>query len=648
MNLNQILTYLLSSGRLDAIVGLPLIPRVNGPDIFLTECPPGCTSYVLLDFQAESVFSPLDPNAISLSQLPPAVQDLLLRDGEGRFNVKSLSCDIVMNYLHFACKRFGIHAESSTTIVSSQVSAEALEWFTVFWGWLSSWILRKELYQSLASLPSLPTSVDSLQCPRDGVFLSVPDDNLRRLLQKIGIPFIFHSTDLAVRTYLQEQGSTRQTSNVPDLLHHVHPNNVASLDASQIVQLRDHLIVSSDGLRDNDREKLRSLPIFRRLRPCAAEQGKNSVASGLENIADNEDILCVPNHVDLPLIDRVFYISDSDLQLAALLKPDIRPLSEVELLQKAVENFPAQPEEWQYRFLSRMWDIRQEIPPRLLDDLRRCQFILADNGVFYSPAHIFDPASPVAELLLPNDHRLPPPRMSESFVDAMRRLDLLNVELTIDLCQERMQFVAGQRLAAEDIIIMAEKLLLAMERQSMDYSALCDDINHLAWLPTDQGLFRPGDCRDNRDASLCKDVLPLLTGGREVQSQPLRKVFGWDARVPLSVIVKRFKHILADDHNHSGSASDLCRLIPEFGFHLDAGKLDDSIVQELKEYTKDKSWIPISGSSHDLSPAMFAVFDAKHYSPGFHRIRTSLAKDPGSKIFLEIMGCTQLYVEFHQ
>jgi hypothetical protein len=441
-----------------------------------------------------------------------------------------------------------------------------------------------------------------------------------------------------MRKYLQENYVIKSVSSGSDLLEHIQPHAIASLSEEQFRCLRNQLLVSCVGLQHTHRDKLRILPVFPRLIPGVVSQHRNTIVSR-ECIPVEANIKCIHQLALLPMIPHTFFTAD--LHLTRLVCPDVEQLSEIDVLRIAVENFPTQPKELQLAFLSRLDEIRRDIPDSLIEDLKERVFVPSVNGSLQAPTEIYDPESDVAELLLPGDARLP--RLSsqedESFVEALRKLRLLNNSFTAPLARERIIFVSKHRSTRTGVNSLAEKLLDMMDSQRIDYNAIGESIG-LHWLPTNRGLCDPEGCRDKRDESLCKDVLPLLTGNREIHSEDLRGALGWDQKIPLRIVVQQFKHVLSNVVRLPSTSSDLQKLIHEIGTR--STELDGETILELKRHSADSSWIPTSGTK-ELSPTRFAVFSLHDHLPVFLQVKKSLVNDSGSKRFLELMGCTTRY-----
>lgn len=630
VEIDLIAIYLASSAEISALLDLPLMPPIAGNRVSLRSSSIGCTTYVLLDDEAKHLFGRWDDQAIALGQLPEVIQTILLQQPEGSLNIRRLSCDIVTSYLATAFQRFDI---SSATAHEAQIPTQAVEWFNAFWIWVASWTFRKSLYPSISSLALLPTAKGGLQLPCLGIFSAEPISTLQPLLQTVGVPFTHPSANERVRTYLRERGIIKSISNIPDLLNHLRPEDVSSLGEAGVSRLRAHLVSAHTRLNDTEKDKLRRLPIFQRLDPSTDARDETSSVKSVEH-ASGYELKCVPEGPRLPMIPNVFYTPD--LSLARLIHPSIQTLSEVQTITLAISHFPSQPRELQLLFLRRINEVRGEIPQRVLEVLRSTTFVPTASGILGSPANLIDPRSEVAELFLPKNAQHPDvsTKLRKKIVEALQVLGFLNDKLTVEMARERITFIARGNAQGSQI---AEKLLDILETQPFDLRLLEGSVGY-AWLPTEAGLCPPSQCRDKRDELLCKGVLPLLKRGREIRSSRLRKVFGWDQNVQLSVVIERFKQVVATDVENNHRKNDLRSLICEFGSRVTA--IDNASLLELQNCVEGQLWIPVSGSG-GLVSTVSGVFLLEGSLPVFRRISSSLANNFGTKTFLKLMGCTE-------
>jgi hypothetical protein len=93
-----LLEYLLSTDNVLNICGLPLIPHCKWQEGGDIQCQ-GDPLYTMLTRSEFNIFGPCDDLAIPLHQLPPHVEDILLKLGPSSINVQRLSVPRIVEYL---------------------------------------------------------------------------------------------------------------------------------------------------------------------------------------------------------------------------------------------------------------------------------------------------------------------------------------------------------------------------------------------------------------------------------------------------------------------------------------------------------------------------------------------------------------------
>ncbi|KAI1789348.1 hypothetical protein LXA43DRAFT_1062972 [Ganoderma leucocontextum] len=208
---------------------------------------------------------------------------------------------------------------------------------------------------------------------------------------------------------------------------------------------------------------------------------------------------------------------------------------------------------------------------------------------------------------------------------ALASLRLLRQDLDVEYVKARIIRVAEFPALSKQGLELARRLFSTMDRTWFDYCNVRYD-RDLAWIPTNEGLRRPRDCRDEMHSMLCDRVMPILDTGM-VQSTFLRKMLGWD-----------------EPSHSSGRACQSPRAHPvqdvltgEFGRcfkEATSAQLDDIAV-----VARQAPWVLTS--TGELQLPAFAVFTLRGRLRGFSQISLELARRAGVKECLIHMGCNQ-------
>lgn len=266
--LERILSYLLSTNDLTLIAELPLIRLVNGTYVALDTATKDGPVHTLLTSGDMKVWWNCDGNAIDTTQLPSTAADLLIQMGPVILNVKTLTCNRVVEYLRTSLVAFGLDLDASS--FAAQVPDSVIDWLSSFWIWLGSWQLRSELYSTIRNLHLVPTSRNTLVTPGHGVFTKCDGVSTitAEALEGFGIAFLHFRAD-GVRLPLEEQSLLKSVTNGHHLIDSISLDCAYTIGSIAADGLRDHLITclidssrQSGRLNADQRYKLRSLPIY--------------------------------------------------------------------------------------------------------------------------------------------------------------------------------------------------------------------------------------------------------------------------------------------------------------------------------------------------------------------------------------------------
>jgi sacsin len=407
-------------------------------------------------------------------------------------------------------------------------------------------------------------------------------------------------------------------------------------------------------LDENQRRKLRSLPIFPLLTPStvvASEKSPKVLSAfklpslhrktksvslpNLGHIVEGATVLGIPsaNSVLLPVANDVVYLDGAHVDLALLpqLAPSNSiPLSNIDILTLALEHFSLQSKNLQAAFLDHMVRNRDALPLSLLKSLQKVVFVPVLDGTLQSPEHVIDPTrSDLVAIFSENPDRIPKTLADDLLIlRHLRSLGLLTATLTVNIVTERIKFISSRSPLVETRLL-ATQLLTMLYTSALDCTSL-EIPQEAKWLPTARGLVGRGECFDvAQQPELFDEVVPVLD--RTMKLTPsLRTALGWDQPISMPILKNQLRAVLRSGH---ASTLKLDCLIKEFS----ARTLSEEDITELTSITFGRAWILIP--PNHLAPTNYAVFSSTFGLTGFHRIPITV--QPHVQKFLERMGCTE-------
>ncbi|KAF8131271.1 hypothetical protein K438DRAFT_1739837, partial [Mycena galopus ATCC 62051] len=650
-----LLQYLLQTNRLEYVLGLPLIPLVNGE--WLAPVRSGAAPAHTMFNQAEyDVFKSLDDSAVCLPSIPVHLRDLFRHTST--LNISILSPEKVASYLQSSPLGFDLSQHHEGKLDDAIVA-----WLTAFWEWIGIWSARDLLFPQIHALCIVPTRT-GLESPVVGVFSELgADPILVSIFRGLGLAFLHPAFSADARQGLAHYPLVlKGLSDIHLVLDRIKFGQDLRLEKDAAYALSKHVLdcvlqtCQQRPLDESQRQKLRSLPIFTLLTPSVVTVPEKSpkVLSGfklpllhrksksvslpnLDHIAEGATVLGVPSGttVLLPVASGVVFLDGSNVDLALLpqLAPsNSSPLSNADILQVALDYFSLQSKNLQSGFLDYMVRNRDALPPALLKFLHTVVFIPVLDGTLQSPAHVIDPTKPdLVAIYSESKDRIPTMQADDILIlRHLRALRLLTATLTVDLVAERIQFISCRSTSLESRLL-ATQLLSMLHTSAMDCTSLAIPIE-AKWLPTASGLVGRGECFDAvQQPELFDEVVPVLD--RDVKLSPsLRTALGWDQPISMSILLAQLRAIIRSGH---ASTLKLECLIKEFS----ARQLTDAEVAELTSITFGRAWIPIA--SNRLVSTNYAVFASTFGLAGFYQIPFSLADQPHIRGFLQRMGCTE-------
>ncbi|KAJ6510488.1 hypothetical protein C8R45DRAFT_1088650 [Mycena sanguinolenta] len=649
-----LLEYLLQTKRLEYLLGLPLIPLVNG---FMAPVRRGAAPDHTMLSQVEcDVFKTLDESAVSLPSIPAYLRDLF-RDSSA-LNISILSPEKVVSYLQsspLGCDFSQRH--------EGKLDDAVVAWLTAFWAWLGTWPAHDLLFPRIHNLYVVPTRT-GLESPEVGVFSELGADTaLVSIFRSLGLAFLHPTFSADARKGLAHYPLVlKGLSDIHLVLDRIRVAQNLQLEKDEAYTLSKHVLdcvlqtCQQRPLDENQRHKLRSLPIFPLLTPSVIvmpekspralsgfrlpslhKKSKSVSLPNLDRIGEGVTVLGIPSNTiaPLPVAAGVVYLDGANTNLALLpqLAPSSNsPLSSADILALALEHFSLQSKSMQAKFLDFMVQNHNTLPPALSKSLQTVPFIPVLDGTLQSPAHVIDPAKPeLVAIYSESKDRIPTMQADDMLVlRHLRSLKLLTATLTLDLVAERIQFISS-RSASTESRLLTTQLLSMLYVSSLDCTSLEIPLE-AKWLPTATGLVGRGECLDAASQpELFDEVVPVLV--RDIKlSQSLRAALGWDQPIPTSILLGQLRAIIRSGH---ASTLKLDCLIKEFS----ARTLGEADHIELSSITTGKPWIPIA--SNRLASTNYAVFASTFGLAGFYQIPFSLADQPHVRSFLLRMGCTE-------
>jgi len=626
-----LLDYLLSTGEVGNIIGIPLIEQVNGSVIALSQKMDTSPNHVLLEEQDQIVFCQFDPQAISIAAVDLPDTTIQLLKSTTLLNVESMGVHHVLSYIDQALYYYFGPPPGTSSIVSDQY----VHWVSGFFEWLLCSSLEKILCGHLCNQSLLPVNSGQLKSISSGVFSSKYthiSDGPVQVLQDIGLSCLDPGISVLAQKYLDP--FLKSLNNPHDVFTSLPPL-YQGLSDLEICSLQDYILSHKWAVQKDQAVVaiLRTLPIFQHMVPSNTSflGSGGSVTNYLiewSSIPDGVDIRVVaPSITLLPVLPNTFFTSQ--LPLVQIVDQALEIKSTFDILQLVIDHFQPQSLDLQSKFLKQLSIMH--IPSTSLSSLQSIPFVLGADGQFYAPQMLVDPTSRLANLLPPNSPHLPlyQGALQQEMVDNLRSLSLLPKTLTMDIFQE----IVGVIVDNKDTQL-STLLLDFLDDDTMSWS-MPDLLLDSSWLDTTDGLSPPAGSHDHHFAELCNHVLPLPKRVKKIQSQKLLHALCWNTPPALQVIVTQFKALVIEGNP---SCPELFPVTSFLGSHLE--ELSRSgCLQELEQFTKGKNWVPTNGSI--LTSTTFAIFRQDLIIPPFKQVISLFADNGDVRSFLQAMGCME-------
>ena len=621
------LDFLLSTGRVGNIVGIPLIEQVDGSIISLSQRTSTSPNHVLLEQQDQVVFSQFDPQAIPITTLPSAAAQYL--KSTALLDIETLKAGHIMNYIKCAHSHFG-----SLTGTPSGISDQYIDWVSRLFEWIHYSPLENALHSQLHDCPLLPVSSGQLKAISSGVFSpkhAPTSDGLVQFLQSLGIPFLHPGTSTLAQKYLDLY--LKSLDNPHQVLTSLPPLN-QKLSSPNVHSLQGYILSHKYAIQEDQTilAILRRLSIYNHMDPTQPPLAQSSTSTtnyltDWSSIPDGVEIRVVaPSITLLPILPNTFFTSQ--LPPVQILDQTLKVTSTVDIFELAIHTFQSQPPDLQARFLEQL--ATMYIPSSSISCLGSIPFMLGADGQFHAPQALVDPTGKLADLLSPDSPHLPQYKttLQHRMVNSLQSLSLLPNILTVEIFQEIANIITNKQDTQ-----LSNSLLDFLDDDTTSWS-ISDLLNH-PWLDTTAGLSSPANSHDHRFAELCNRALPLPRRVRRIQSQRLLHALHWDTPPALQVVITQFKALVKEGRP---SCPELLPVISFLGSHLKELSTG-GYLQELGQFIKGRSWVPTHGPK--LAPTMFAIFRQDLAINPFKHITSQFADDRDARSFLQEMGCME-------
>ena len=625
-----LLEYLLSTGKVENIIGIPLVQQVDGSVIALSQRADKSPNHILLEELDQVVFHQFDPQSIPITRTNLPTTAIQLLKSTTILDVELLNTSHVIEYVNHALNHFGpfIGAPSS-------VSGQYIDWISKFFEWLQCSPLEGTLCDCLHKYSLLPVNGGQLKPISSSVFSpnhTHVNGELVQVLQHLGLSFLHPGISASAQKYLDPH---LKSLNNPLHVFTSLPPLQQGLSDPDIYSLQDY-ILSHNWTIQRDQAILgilRTLPIYKRMVPANPSlcQSSNSMTNYLtewSNIPNDTVVRVVaPDTTLLPIVPNTFFTSE--LSLVQVLDQELRVTSNLQVFQLVIHNFQSQPPELQAKFLEQL--STTHIPSTSLLHLKSTPFILCADEKFHTPQMLVDPIHRLAKLLPLNSPHLPQYQttIQQRMIDSLRSLSLLPNTLTMEIFQEVTSIIIEKQDTQ-----LSNLLLNFLDDGTISWSIPNLLLDH-PWLNTTNGLLPPASSHDHHFAKLCNRVLPLPKVVKRIQSQKLLHALCWDKPPALQVVVTQFEALVSEGNS---SCPELFTVTSFLGSRL--GELSRSgHLQGLKQFVQGKSWVPTSGST--LTSTAFAIFRQDLVIHPFKHIISIFADNMNARSFLQAMGCTE-------
>jgi hypothetical protein len=475
-------------------------------------------------------------------------------------------------------------------------------------------------------------------------------EDAKDVLSTVGVAIASDSLCPETQSFLITAGMLSAIGDVQHILNGIDHSSVQGLNQSEVAVLRTHLLGAaryhqSDAITQQQREKLRSLPLFITLGrgedhttvQCHGSMGNNTIFVK----ADPHNIVIPDTNQNLSFIDMNDAMNQT---LVMLVDPNCNneAKSDIAFLEWSISLLEGQHDlnvktALAHCALRRFSDLSNHAK----EQLHSCRFITAGDGSIRAPNEIIniDETCPLVSLFDSSEDAWPIGEFSNHrpIYNLLRTHGLLLADLTPQIIVDRLMHLHNSTR-----VDRARALLKLLELASEDVLRSTDVVARLrdqVWIPiANDRLVGAGMARHKRNQSAFDKVLEAI----DVQNEHLIEALGWNAALPFDVVREQIRLILLSWNSdpprpRERRMKDLLRYI---ACRLAEGSFTASHIQILRTDVGDSPWIPIDGQ---LYPTRLSVRCRGRIGAPFVDIPRNWC-DGNVWRFLHEMGCTDRLV----
>ncbi|KAH6903850.1 hypothetical protein BKA70DRAFT_579826 [Coprinopsis sp. MPI-PUGE-AT-0042] len=637
-NYSLLLDYLLSASDVSNIIGLPIVPTVDGTFVALHSLQGASMYHTVLEASDAKVFEGCDDTAISLHHFTLSSANLLRTHGPSKLNVKHLAAERVVEYLRLHPNRLGLDL--------SQVETDpiASNFLSVFWVWFDKWHLKSNLWPKLQPLYLIP-SLHGLKQANHPVFATAGlHPTLSTALGRMGVPFLYSTFQEPAQKVLRELNLLKDVDDIHALLDclALSMQGPPTLSESDCTILLNHFVDGSPRsiairgrFTDIQRETLRRLPMYptvsSRETDGAVLQARDALRGDLYGVSST-DVL--PNISGINFIDCQENISPGMLSAIGAKSTVSQSPLEVLMLTLRHQVFASQPRPILRVILSYLTACRASLTKSNRDELRQQQFVRAQDGQLAAPQYLIDPANPIYHLYIDDSSRIPSSSddIEQSICQSTSTLGLFDKILTASNVMNRIKWISANT-SSPLFKTHSIALLKVLHEHNFNCANLSMD-SSLRWLPTiNDTLVDVSSCRplpsNDDDLALFDKVLQPLH--HEALIPPsLATLVKWDQPVPFVVITQQLRLTLEEE---TSPYERVTIIFKELGKSLSRQEME-----KLKSVLDGREWVPTS--QYQLVAPPFAVFHSFIPEAGLYEIAPLLKGNPRLANLCKLLGCT--------
>jgi hypothetical protein len=566
--------------------------------------------------------------SICLAPDPPRyITELIREKGPEILNIQHLDSALVVQYLT------GFSQSIASQQSGGRLGTPLVDKLSRIWEWIDDCPFKRDVIHDIGHLLLIPTYL-GLQCLSKRTFSAQqhhPADTM--ILRKLGLHFLEPDISNKARRVI----SPSSINNLGLVL-----DSISSPSTWNLTQNEQHDVLkyisrycSAGALNDTHLNILRNMPIF----PILSNDVQSGSVGLIQQIGSLTTIsVCysVTASAELPAVPAIpqhafLNVPRTEAAVLSHLPFTVLDIGTDDVISLALDHFATQTPLVQDAFVRHISTQRRRIRSELIKKLNSAKFLLLDPSIgTQAPAEIIDPESSLFDLYPDRQIILALFRTRHECMGHLRSLQLLCYDLSPEIIQERIAFVAGDANTFSARHAVAVRLL-----QLMSFSTSLDWRNvrlpPVAWLPTTTNveIFEtPSGCLPEcvYRPELFDLVLPSLDRGIAITA-PLKSLLGWDKHLPFDVISTQLKRVLTTDGK---KFKKLKVIVKELGRR--SLKLSDTDVMNLKGIVEGKPWIPLENLVLETARV---VLDRTRL-PGFYFIAEDKAE---LKVFLGRMGC---------